>query len=168
MAKRYGTPYKGSKNSIAPFVCAQLPKAKHFYDLFAGGCAITHVALESGKYTDYHANDITSSVQLFYNAIHGAYKDEKRWISRADFYALKGSDPYVRYCWSFGNNGEHYLYSKEIEPWKKALHYARVFADFSLLREFGIETVDASRAWVIKHHAECKEKYVKWYIKNRL
>lgn len=59
--------------------------------------------------------------QLFMDAIAGKYRDERRWISREDFFALKDSDPYVRSCWSFGNNGQSYLYSREIEPYKQAV-----------------------------------------------
>ena len=162
---RYGTPYKGSKNLIAQWICDTLPKAENFYDLFAGGCAVSHCALLSGKYEYVHANDLDGAVQLFYDAIHGKYKNEKCWISREDFKALKDTDEYVRFCWSFGNNGKNYLYSKEIEPWKKALHYARVLKDFSLLKAIGIDTNDASRVWIKSHSVECKEKYIKWYCK---
>lgn len=165
---RYGTPYKGSKNSIAQWIIDTLPKAKNFYDLFAGGCAITHVALLSGKYEHFHANDIGDAPKLFMDAINGKYTDEKRWISREDFARLKDTDAYVRYCWSFGNNGTSYLYAKEVEPWKKALHYARVLNDFSLLHEIGIDTKDASRIWIKAHSKECKEKYIKWYCKTVL
>ena len=165
---RYGVSYKGSKNGIAKWVVDALPKAKHFYDLFAGGCAVTHAALLSGKYELFYANDIDVAPQLFLDAINGKYRNETRWISREDFDALKDSDPYVRYCWSFGNTGRSYLYSKEIEPWKKALHYARVFKDFSLLHEIGIDTDDASRIWIKAHKDECKEKYIKWYCKTVL
>lgn len=35
---RYGVPYKGSKNSIAEWVVANLPNAECFVDLFLGGC----------------------------------------------------------------------------------------------------------------------------------
>ena len=162
---RYGTPYKGSKNFIAQWICDTLPKAENFYDLFAGGCAVTHAAMLSGKYKHFYANDIDVAPQLFYDAINGKYKNETRWISREDFRRLKDTDAYVRYCWSFGNNGNHYLYSKEVEPWKKALHYARVLNDFSLLNEIGIDTKDASRIWIKAHSKECKEKYIKWYCK---
>jgi len=54
----YGVPYRGSKNQIADKIIEQLPPAKHFYDVFAGGCAITHAALLSGKYKYIHASDI--------------------------------------------------------------------------------------------------------------
>lgn len=118
------------------------------------------------KYKYYHANDILADVpKLFVDACNGKYRNETRWISREDFFALKDTDTYVRLCWSFGNNQRAYLYSREIEPWKKALHYARVFGDTSLLREFGIES-DGSRQEIVQHHAEYKEKYIKWYIDN--
>ena len=38
---KYGLPYKGSKNQIAEWVYSYFPKATNFYNLFAGGCAIT-------------------------------------------------------------------------------------------------------------------------------
>ena len=46
----YGLPYVGSKNKIAKTIIDFLPPADHFYDLFAGGCAITHAAILSNKY----------------------------------------------------------------------------------------------------------------------
>lgn len=45
---RYGVPYQGSKSRIAGKIVGQLPVAKHFYDLFAGGCAMTHCAMVKG------------------------------------------------------------------------------------------------------------------------
>ena len=35
---------------------------------------------------------------------------------------LKDSDPYVACIWSFGNDCRTYMYGKDIEPFKKALH----------------------------------------------
>lgn len=125
MSKRYGLPYMGSKNAIAAQIVEMFPQADNFYDLFAGGCAVAHAALESGKFKRIYINDINGSItQLFMDAINGKFTDEKRWISRKDFYAQKDNDPYIKYCWSFGNRGEDYLYSREIEPWKEALHFA--------------------------------------------
>lgn len=163
----YGTPYRGSKNTIAKRIIDLLPRADTFVDLFAGGCAMTHCAMESGKYRNFIANDIGDAPQLFANAIAGKYRDERRWISREDFFALKDADPYIRLCWSFGNSQEHYMYSKEIEPWKRALHYARVFGDRGELLKFGIVS-DGSRADIQAHHAEYKEKYIRWYMENRI
>ena len=122
MAKKYGLPYQGSKSKLAERIVALLPPATHLYDVFAGGCAITHAALLSGKFKEIHANDISDSVTLFEDALNGKYENESRWISREDFFAEKDSNPYVRIVWSFGNNQRDYLYSREIEPYKKAVH----------------------------------------------
>lgn len=161
--RRYGLPYKGSKNSIAEFIVESIPSRTHFYDLFAGGGAVSHCAMLSGKFHTFHMNDIEDTPLLFLESVHGRYHYENRWISREDFYRLKDSEPYIRYCWSFGNNGKNYLYSKEIEPWKKALHYARVYGDYSLLKEFGIYTNDASRVFISKNQKSYKKKYILWY-----
>ena len=75
MAKRYGVPYMGSKNAIAEWLIDKLPSSKVFVDLFAGGCAVTHAAIESGKYQEYIINDIGPAPDLFIDAIHGRQKD---------------------------------------------------------------------------------------------
>ena len=157
----------GSKNKIAEWVVGHFPEKKHFYDLFAGGCAVTHCAMLKSKFNTYTINDISRMTEFFTDAISGKYADEKRWISREDFLRLKDNDEYVRICWSFGNKGTNYLYSKEIEPWKKALHHARVYGDFSLMEEFGIRT-DGTRIDIKKNAAEYKKKYIRWYLKNVL
>ena len=127
----------GSKKQIARQIVDFLPPAKHFYDLFCGGCAVSHAAILSGKYETVTINDISGDMPKFFlDAMAGKYRDETRWISREEFQRLKDSDAYIRCVWSFGSNGKTYLYSEEIEPWKKALHYARVFRDTSLLKEF--------------------------------
>lgn len=163
----YGLPYMGSKNKIAEWVVSHFPEKKHFYDLFAGGCAVTHCAMLKSKFETFTINDTSKMTELFTDAISGKYAAEKRWISRKDFFALKDNDEYVRICWSFGNKGTEYLYSKEIEPWKKALHYARVYGCFSLMEEFGIKT-DGTSIDIKKNAAEYKEKYIRWYLKNIL
>lgn len=163
VAKRYGVCYKGSKSKIANFVLDNLPASPVFVDLFAGGCAVTDKARETHKYGAYVINDIDTAPDLYLDAISGKLDNETRWIAREDFEALKDSEPYVRWCWSFGNNGEDYLYSKEVEPWKKALHYARVFGDCSLFKSFGIDT-DGSSADIIAHHEEYLQKYKEWFL----
>ena len=164
--KQYGLPYMGSKSAIADAIMSQLPKADIFVDAFAGGCAMTQCALLSGKYAAVIANDINDTPQLFCDAVNGKYRNETRWISREDFHKLKASDPYVRICWSFGNQGENYMYAQEVEPWKKALHYAYILDDFSLMREFGI-TGDITRASIKRNEAEYKEKYIRWWLSKQ-
>lgn len=119
---RYGIPYQGSKNKIAKELIDLFPAAEHFYDLFAGGCAVSHCALLSGKWKKVHISDMTDSVLLFRDCLQGNLPDGSEWISRDEFYARKDSDPYVRLLWSFGNNQRDYIYSREIEPYRKAVH----------------------------------------------
>ena len=118
----YGLPYKGSKNSIAKWVISNLPASHTFVDLFAGGCAVTHAAILSGKFGRFIANDITEYPQVFRDAIDGKYRNECRWISREDFFRLKDDAPYVRLCWSFGAGMQTYLYNPEVERFKKHMH----------------------------------------------
>lgn len=100
-----------------------MPKAGTLYDLFAGGMAVTHAALMGNKYKRVVANDIIGDMgELFENAMNGVYRGEERWISREDFRMYKDGDPYIKYIWSFGNNGMDYMYSKEEEPIKRAQH----------------------------------------------
>lgn len=128
---KYGLPYKGSKNKLAERIVRLM-------DLFCGGCAVSHAAMVMGKYKHIHINDINwMCPTLFIDAINGKYNNESRWISREDFFRLKDTDPYVAVVWSFGNNMRDYLYSREIEPLKKAIHYALFFSDYSLAKELG-------------------------------
>ena len=146
MAENYGLPYSGSKSRIAHFVIDNLPRGRVLIDAFAGGCAITHRALLSQKWQTIIANDINGKYpQLFLDAIHGRYRDERRWISREDFERLKSKDAFVACCWSFGNNLQNYMYSKAIEPYKRALHYAIVFDDFAPMQELMPEIAQAVR-----------------------
>ena len=133
----YGIPYKGSKNKIAESILAQLPPAKHFYDLFGGGGAMTHCALLSGKYQYIHYNEFNPLVfKAFKMALNGEFKNENRWISKDDFERLKDSDPYVACCFSFGNSFRTYAYNTETEKFKKAVHYSIFFDDNSLLNDY--------------------------------
>ena len=73
----------------------------------------------SDKWEYFLYNDLNKMVTtLFLDAIHGKYHDERRVITREDFNELKDSDPYVKYIWSFGNNGSGYLWGAEIEDIK--------------------------------------------------
>ena len=144
---RYGLPYRGSKSRIAPEIAAHLPSGAVFYDLFCGGCAVTHAAMLSGRWERFVVNDLQGDMaELFVNAANGKYRNEDRWISREDFLSQKDADAYVRVCWSFGNNGRSYLYGRGIEPYKRALHHAVVFGDFAPLSELCPEVVDSCRA----------------------
>lgn len=164
---RYGLPYMGSKNKIAEWVLSYLPQADNFYDLFCGGCAITHCAITQGKYRNYYINDIKGEMpQGFVDCINGKYNNDYRWISHEDFDRLRGKgDLLVDCCFSFGNNWRKgYAYSKELEPYKKALHYAILFGDYSLGKE--VYGIDFS---VINDITNIQERYLitKRIIKNK-
>ena len=140
----YGLPYKGSKNRIAKKILDVLPAAPVLYDVFCGGCAITHAALLSGKYSRVVANDINGMIpHAFETAIRGGFRNEDRWISRDDFQRLYKTDPYVAICFSFGNNLHEYCYARDLEPYKRALHYAIFWQDTGPWRELCPETADA-------------------------
>lgn len=169
--RRFGVGYMGSKNQIVKKLMPQLPSAKYFVDLFAGGCAMTHGAMLSGKYERFIANDISDAPSLFLRAIKGEFKDEKRWISREMYKELKDSDPYIRYCWSFGNKGEGYMYAEVIEPYKKAYYYAR-FGDFRFFDEFAPygknECGENLRAYIAKNNGKIKADYMRWFLETQL
>lgn len=162
---RYGIPYMGSKNSIAQWILQFLPRAENFYDLFCGGCAITHAAIEQNKYRRYFINDIKPDMPKgFVDCINGKYINDHRWISREDFDLLKGGDDLlVNVCFSFGNNWEKggYAYGKELEPYKKAIHYAVLFNEYNLLNDlFGVE--------VPEHISQINDKLERYYLIRKL
>ena len=118
--KHYGVPYQGNKSRIADIIINILPAGKRLVDLFGGGGAITHCALLADKWENYLYNDINPLITgLFMDAVNGKYHNEKRVITREDFNNLKDSDAYIKYIWSFGNNGTGYLWGEDIEEIKQ-------------------------------------------------
>lgn len=143
----YGLPYQGSKNRIAKRLVDALPPAPVLYDVFCGGCAVTHAAMLSGKYQRFVINDRRGWLpDAFREAINGGYAHEDRWISREDFERLKDTDAYAAMCFSFGNDCQSYMYARGLEPYKRALHYAIFWRDFAPWRELCPETADALAA----------------------
>ena len=143
----YGLPYQGSKNRIAKRLVEALPAAPVLYDVFCGGCAVTHAAMLSGKYQRFVVNDLRGWLpDAFRKAIHGGYAHEDRWISREDFKRLKSTDAYAALCFSFGNNARSYMYAPPLEPYKRALHYAIFWRDFAPWTALCPETADALAA----------------------
>lgn len=152
---KYGINYQGSKNRIVRDMCALFPKRENFYDLFAGGCAVTHRMLELGTFDHYYFGDVNPlPLKLFWDCAHGNCP-EPRWVSREEFLAKKDIDAYVACCFSFGGDWQTYAYAKEIEPIKEALHYAIVYCDFLKSDALGYD---------LHSLEECKtrrERYVK-------
>lgn len=128
--KNYGICYMGSKNALAERIVALLPSASHLIDVFAGGCAITHCAMKSGKWQHVHANDINELiVGAFRRAINGEFIGERRWVSHEEFNRVRDTDAYASICFSFGGNMRNYAYSPANENLKRALHFAIFFGD---------------------------------------
>lgn len=142
----FGIGYQGSKSAIAADLIRVIPSGDRFVDVFAGGCAMTHAALLAGRWPRILANDIVELPEFFVNAVKGKYKNETRWISREDFFRLKDSDLYARYVFSFGNNGQDYIYDARLEPYKKACHYAVVFDDWGELFRLCPEAAATAKA----------------------
>ena len=143
----FGLPYQGSKNRIAKRLVDALPPAPVLYDVFCGGCAVTHAAMLSGKYQRFVINDRRDWLpDAFRKAIHGGYAHEDRWISREEFERLRSTDAYAAMCFSFGNDYRSYMYACPLERYKRALHYAIFWRDFAPWRELCPETADALAA----------------------
>lgn len=114
----YGIPYRGSKNSIAQWVVCNLPPAEVFVDLFAGGCAVTHAAMLSGKFARYIVNDLGDAPDVFIDAANGGYADYDVVPTREEFKAT--SDYATRLLYSFGNDCSSYLWGAQVERVKVA------------------------------------------------
>lgn len=116
----YGLPYQGSKSRIADWVVGNLPSAPVLVDIMCGGGAVSHAALLSGKYERVVLNDVNGMADVFVRAVRGEYADYSFVPDREQFNAMKGSDPLVSLLYSFGNNRNTYLWSRELEPVKVA------------------------------------------------
>ena len=174
----FGIPYMGSKSSICKNICAIFPKADNFYDLFGGGFSITDCMIRnrSRDYKNFHFNEIRSGIcDLIKDAIAGKYNYKvfkPKWISREEFDEKKEIDPYIKICWSFGNNGQDYLFGKDIEEYKRSMHNAVIFNEFNetALKYLGIKKFDdempildrrlflRNRMVVLNRFKDCRDK----------
>lgn len=117
---RYGIPYRGSKSRIAPWVVSHLPAAPALIDLFAGGCAVTHCALLSGKWPRVIVTDLTDAPEVFRDSIFGEYDGYSVVPTRDEFRRDKDWDMAEALLYSFGNNATNYLWGPRYEGVKAA------------------------------------------------
>jgi hypothetical protein len=115
---QYGIPYQGSKSRIAPWVVENLPSAPVLVDLFAGGCAVTHAAMESARWGKVVANDLGEGPDVFKRAVAGEFADDKTVWTRDEFLLHRDGDFAHALTHSFGNNARDYLWSPEMEAVK--------------------------------------------------
>lgn len=156
--KNFGLPYTGSKSRIAPWLMEMLPDCDHFVDVFAGGCAVSHAMILYGKARKITLNDLQGDVvNLFIDALNGDIEKYApyQWIDRKTFFDKKDNNPFVRLVYSFGNNGKDYLYSKEIEEYKHAVHMVLVEDNWILFSQLCPELYE-----------ECKNELKKYPIDN--
>lgn len=122
----------GSKRKIASqlitYIANANPHAKHFYDLFGGGGAMSFAAQQSGFFDSVHYNELNTAVVALLKKIRtdGVTDEFYQWVDRERFFELIEGDDWLaglaQTCWSFGNNQKGYLYGRKIEQVKRAAH----------------------------------------------
>lgn len=133
MAK-FGIPYMGSKSKLALDLIGAMPTGRRFVDLFGGGFAMSHCAYLSGRFEEVYYNDINPLlVPLIQDAIDGKYSYDvfkPKFITREEFFEKKDTCGYVKYIWSFSNDGKTYMFGRHIEDMKRKAHDYVVFDIF--------------------------------------
>ena len=170
--KYYGMAYQGNKNFIAKELIARLPSGNRFVDLFGGGGAMTHIASLSNKYNELYYNEISYPIfKTFSDIFSGNLFTPDRvehWVTKEEYDENYKNDGFLQVVWSFAGNQCSYIYSDEVAPYKKALHYAFYYKDFSLLREFGIHTDFINKHLILVKMKEWGQKYINYRIKEGL
>ena len=137
----YGAPYLGSKNRIAKDIIEVLPSGHRFVDLFAGGCAMTHAALASGKYDCSLTNDKfpVCGVDLFKMAVNGEF-DDKKYLKLScydEFYERRYIDPWM--ISMFGWNGSTIYFAGKNSQAGKMISNNNI-TDIITLAQFGCKS----------------------------
>jgi len=170
----YGIPYMGSKDKICDELVKVFPKSDNFYDLFGGGFSVTHAMMMRRKshYKHFHFNEIRTGIcDLIKNAVYGQYNYDvfkPPFISREEFFANLETDPMIKILWSFGNEGRGYLFSKEIEPYKKSMHNAIVFNEFDELAEKTLGLKKFNDGYSVKQKRLFLRNKIEFYRKTKL
>ena len=112
--KKYGLPYQGSKSKIAEKLGAMLPNADVFIDLFAGGCAMTDWALQSGKYKQVIANEIDYNVYILCAGLAANVRwGYLTWSSFDTWKTNTGHDTHSIYLDLTSKGGFSYLFNED-------------------------------------------------------
>ena len=159
----YGLPYQGSKNLIARELIQQMPRREYFVDLFAGGGAMWHAAVESGKYQRFLVNEYNAmQCDFLRDCAMGLYDDCNEWVSRKQFLRDIQKSKFLQAVWSFGNI-DSYFCAYVLEDWQMALFQAIEHNDFSEFQKIGFAgcnvTIDDMRLridWYRRKYQEYK------------
>ena len=173
--EKYGIPYQGSKSAIAESIIEFLPSGKRLVDLFGGGAAMSHCAALSGKYDSVYYNELNTLLcDLLKRAINGEFNYKNfnpEFIDREEFNKRKDENGYVKYIWSFGNDGRSYMFGADVEPIKRSIHNFTVFgikddfvkANFDDIDSWVTDTDIHSRRLAVKRYMRMKKKDLKTY-----
>lgn len=167
--RNFGLPYTGSKSRIAPWLMEMLPNCENFVDVFAGGCAVSHAVILAGKAKMITMNDIQGDVvQLFLDALHGdlGKYNPYQWIDRTTFFEQKNTNPFIRLVYSFGNNAKNYLYSREIEEYKHAVHLALTDDDWESFNELCPELAEKCKTELQNYPISHDDYSISIYIRH--
>lgn len=163
----YGIGYQGSKSQIVEEIIEFLPRGKRLVDLCGGGFAVTHCAMLRGKWEKYLYNEYNSGlVELIKRSIKGEYNYgvfTPRWISREEFKEKKEKDSYVKYVWSFSNNGFTYFCGKDKEEIAKSLHNYVVYKKKNEYIENNYKEIDK---YVVSEDISSRRKELGRYFKE--
>ena len=99
-------------------------------------------------------NDIQGDIPaLFLDAFHGDLEkyNPYQWIDRETFFEQKDNNPFIRLVYSFGNNGKNYLYSRQIEEYKHAIHMALIDNDWTLFNDLCPELSEKCKNELLKY-----------------
>ena len=159
----YGLPYQGSKNLIARELIQQMPLREYFVDLFAGGGAMWHAAVESGKYQRFLVNEYNAlQCDFLRDCAIGLYDDCNEWVSRKQFIRDIQKSKFLQAVWSFGNQYDYFC-AYVLEDWQMALFQAVEHNDFSEFQKIGFAgcnvTIDDMRLridWYRRKYQEYK------------
>lgn len=122
-------------------------KKDYFVDLFTGGFSVASFALQRSGFKVI-ANDLNKYVIALYREILSGGKNleevKYNWVSREHFEIVRDNPEmfddwfvgYILNVWSFGCNQKDYLYGKDLEDLKMALHNALVFNDFGTMKSW--------------------------------
>lgn len=159
----YGLSYQGSKNLIARELVQQMPRREYFVDLFAGGGAMWHAAVESGKYKRFLVNEY-NAMQCYFlrDCAMGVYDYCNGWVTRNQFMRDISKSKFLQCVWSFGNKGDYFC-AYVLEDWKRALFQAIEHNDFSEFQKIGfagcnvtIEDIRLRTDWYRRKYQEYK------------
>lgn len=167
----YGLPYKGSKNTIREFVYNTIynnpiggkKEYTHFYDVFGGGGAITHIMLEKSTIPHIHINDRLKSVEVFMAFATNTFEQQfgsldKHCLYTRDQYKAKiakegwtAENVWLALIYGF-NSGLGHSYGVGEENMKTTLYQTRTFLE--AVNKCGLSLTEA-----LQQDKNCGELY---------